>query len=213
MSKLWFFILLLSVTIAHLGAFMSIKTNSKAAFIKPDLKITKITLSSVVLKKDPPAPKIVPKPAPKIVPKPIPKLKKLAPLQELVLEPIPIKQETQDQETKQVPPKPTLAPKSVVDTSSVLDRYTSSVRALISQNLHYPSRAKRYRIQGVVDVSFTILKDGTITAIIVDKKSKNLLKKGALKTLRSLSFKPIPSELKQDTLEISIPIKFSIIGD
>ncbi len=208
MAKLWFTVLLISVTIAHLGAFMSIKSNSKAPLVKPALKITKITLSSVVLKENPPAPKKVPKPAPK----PIQKPKKLAPTKEVILEPIPIKQETQDQEIKQVA-LPTLAPKSVVDTSSILDRYTSSVRALIAQNLHYPSRAKRYRIEGVVVVSFTILKDGTITTIIVDKKSKNLLKKGALKTLRSISFEPIPSELKQDKLEISLPIKFSISGD
>ena len=74
----------------------------------------------------------------------------------------------------------------------------------------YPKRAKRFNIQGVVLVSFRILKNGDVTSIKVLKASKSILKKGAIKTIKELVLKKIPTELKQNNMDITLPIQFKL---
>jgi len=127
---------------------------------------------------------------------------------EPVIEPTPQPQEFVQEEIIEVP-----TPQIVqVDTSSIKDRYTSLIRRLIRENLYYPKAAIRMRMYGTVRVGFVVHKDGSITGVRVLSGGKSLLKKGAIRTIKSISPPPIPSELGVNQLELSIPIEFNKKG-
>ncbi len=209
------------VCVAHFLALQSHISKQKA-ISKPKAKAHHITLSSVIVKKPvpvPPKPKVEPiilppdpepivKPKPK--PKPKPKRKKRVKKPKIVEpvvvpEPI-IKEVIQEPIIEQV-----VAPVVTVDTSSIMDAYKSEIRRQIRKNLFYPKMAKRLRMQGIVQVAFCVLKNGEITDIKVLNNPKKLLGKGAMKTLNSLSLRPIPSELNEQSMDIKIPIEFKLI--
>jgi len=188
---------------------------------KPEAKVHRITLSSVVIKKPvPPKPKVEPiiLPSdpeliiePKVVekpkPKPKPKKKKtkkkrvVKPKVEEIIEPEPVMEPIVEQ---------VVAPVVTVNTASIIDAYTSEIRRKIQKNLYYPKMAKRMRMQDVVEVSFRVSRNGSISNINVLNSPKKLLKNAAIKTLKSLSLKPIPSELGDEYLDITIPIEFKL---
>ncbi len=129
-----------------------------------------------------------------------------------IVEPEPIYEEPIVQE---IVPEPiveqVIAPVVTVDTSSIKDAYTSEIRRKIRENLFYPKMAKRLRMQGVVEVAFRILKNGQITDVRILNAPKKLLAKGAKKTLQRVSLRPIPNELKEQYMDITIPIEFRLI--
>jgi len=89
-------------------------------------------------------------------------------------------------------------------------RYTTLIRELIRKNLFYPRVAKRMHIQGVVHISFVVKKGGDITAIKVLSSTSSILKRGAIKTIKSISPPPIPQSLGKSSLKLSIPIEFKL---
>jgi len=104
-----------------------------------------------------------------------------------------------------------VAPKKVVDTSSIKDAYTSEIRRQIKTHLYYPKIAKRMRMQGIVKVSFLVLADGSIRDIRVLSGAKSVLKKAAIKTIKLLRLKPLPDALGQ-TMVVTVPVGFNIKG-
>lgn len=221
MGKFGVFIAVLALHIFVLQA----EVKKEHAISKPKAKVHRITLSSVVVKKPvvvPPAPIVEPiilppDPEPiveKVKPK---KIKKVRKKPKKVRKKKVVKKRVKVKEPviKELPPEPiveqVIAPVVKVDTSSILDAYTSKIRREIRQNLIYPKMAKRMRMQGVVRVAFDVRKDGSIENIRVLNSPKKLLAKGAMKTLRSLSLPPIPSELNEEYLNIKIPIEFKLI--
>ena len=218
-------VVFIGVVMAHLWVLQSHITK-QSVVSKPKAKVHHITLSSVVVKKPvpiPPKPKVEPiilppdpipepivkpKPKPKKKPKRKKKVKKPKKVEPVVVpEPEPIIEEVvQEPIIDQV-----IAPVVTVDTSSIKDQYTSEIRRQIRKHLFYPKMAKRLRIQGVVQVAFRVLADGTITDIRVLNNPKKLLGKGAKKTLKALSLRPIPTELNEQTMDINIPIEFKLI--
>jgi protein TonB len=115
----------------------------------------------------------------------------------------------------EVKPQPVIeeviAPVVSVDTTSIKDQYTSEIRRQIQKHLYYPKMAKRLRMQGVVRVAFRVLSDGSVTQIRVISSSRKLLSKGAIKTLKSLSLRPIPAALHEKHMDINIPIEFKLV--
>ena len=70
--------------------------------------------------------------------------------------------------------------------------YIDSVKAIIEANKYYPKNAKRRKQEDTVEIRFTILADGSVINIELDKPSRyQRLNKGTL-TLLKKSFKPIP---------------------
>ena len=202
MNKFGFFGIFIAVCVAHLFALQS-QFAKKSVIAKPKAKVHHITLSKVNIKK--PKPIVKPKPKPKPKPKKIVKKQKV--IKPIVLpKPEPVVQAVEPI-LKQV-----ITPVAVIDTTSIKDKYTSEIRRQIQQNLIYPKIAKRLRMQGVVKMTFRVVKNGTITKIKTTNAPKKLLEKGAVKTLKSLSLKPIPTELKEDFLDITIPIEFKLKG-
>ena len=232
------------VLVAHWFALQAQVTQTQAV-AKPQAKIQRITLSSVVVKKPvvvPPQPKVEPiilppdpepvveevkhlvepiilPPDPVLKPKrvkkkPKKKVKKKKHIKKKI-KPLPIVPEVIEEIVEIVPPKPVVqqvvAPVVSVDTSSIRDAYTSEVRRQIQRHLIYPKMAKRMRMQGVVMVKFRVLKDGRVMDIRIIDSPKKLLSKGAKKTLKALVLKAIPSELGEDTMDVTIPIEFKLV--
>jgi len=104
-----------------------------------------------------------------------------------------------------------ITPVVSVDTSSIKDAYTSQIRRKIRENLFYPRIAKRLRMQGVVEVSFRVLKNGQITDVRILNTPQELLKKGAIQTLKRVTLRAIPNELNEQYMDITIPIEFRLI--
>lgn len=213
MGKFGYLAVFTVVAIAHFFALQSVITK-KDAVSKPKAKVHRITLSSVVVKKPvviPPKPKKI-EPIIKPKPKPNPKKrKKKAKKPKKKIKPVVVPKPIVKEVIKEPVIEQVIAPVQTVDTSSIKDAYTSEIRRQIRKHLFYPKMAKRLRMQGIVHVAFRVLKDGTITNIRVINAPKKLLAKGATKTLKMLSLKPIPSVLNESFLDINIPIEFKLI--
>ncbi len=222
MTKTLYFVIFCLVCIVHIVILRSY-INTDKVVAKEKAKIHHITLSRVVVKKTPP-PVIPPEPIIESValpnPKPFVKPKKniLKPKkkkrvkkrikktkvikevkkQKVVSKPSPVKQ------------KQFIAPISKVDTSTIKDRYIKEIRRQIRQKLIYPKIAKRMHIEGEVNIAFVVGKDGDISGIRVVNSSRKILSNGALKTIKSLSLKPIPKALGVSLLKLEVPIEFKL---
>ncbi len=221
MKKFGALLLFISVTIAHILALGWVIHAPKPTLSKK-ANITKITLSSVTIKKPiivPPEPpkKIIkqkpivkkPKPKKKIIKKKKKKRKpRKKPKPEIIeeIQPEPIIEDIPQTTTPPVPQK--AIPQ--IDTASIKAIYTNKIRQSIQYNLIYPKIAKRLRHQGIVQISFRIEKNGTIKNINIISSPKSSLSKGAIKTIKSIKIEPIPKELNINYLDISIPIEFKI---
>ncbi len=221
MGKFGFLGVFIVVSAVHFFALQTYITK-KDAVSKPKAKVHRITLSSVVVKKPvpiPPKPKVEPiilppdpepivKPKPK--PKPKPKRKKKVKKPKIV-EPVVIPEPIVEEVVQEPIVEQVIAPVVTVDTSSIRDQYTSEIRRQIRKHLFYPKMAKRLRMQGIVQVAFRVLQNGDITDIRVINKPKKLLGKGAIKTLKALSLRPIPAALNESSMDINIPIEFKLV--
>jgi len=222
LGKLGAFGIFIVVLVAHIFALQS-SIKKQHAISKSKAKVHRITLSSVVVKKPvvvPPKPIVKPIILP---PEPLPVVK-----EKKVKKPKKRKERKKPRKKKRlkkpimtrepvmhkVTPKPVveqvIAPVVQIDTSSIKDQYTSEIRRQIRKHLIYPRMAKRMRMQGTVRVAFRVLKDGTISDIRVVNDSKKLLARGAIKTLKALSLRPIPEALHESSMDINIPIEFKL---
>ncbi len=227
MRKLGALLLFIGVAIAHILALGSITHTPPKKTVSKKADITKITLSSVTIKKPvvipPKPPKKVIKPKPK--PKPIIKkskkkkilkkrkkrvkkkvVKRVKPKIEEEIQPEPIVEE--EPQIEPTPPPQRAVAK--VDTASIKAIYTNKIRQSIQHNLIYPKIAKRLRHQGIVKVSFRVKKSGKIRDIKVINSPKSSLSRGAIKTIKAIKAEPIPKELNIENLDITIPIEFKI---
>ena len=213
---------------AHLFVLQS-AVHKKEQISKPKAKVHRITLSRVCVKTPivvPPKPKVEPIILP---PDPEP-IEEVQPIVKPVVKQKPVKKKKHKKRVvkkrikkpepivepvKEVIVQPVIeqvvAPKKVVDTSSIKDAYTSEIRRQIKTHLYYPKIAKRMRMQGIVKVSFLVLADGSIRDIRVLSGAKSVLKKAAIKTIKLLRLKPLPDALGQ-TMVVTVPVGFNIKG-
>lgn len=91
--------------------------------------------------------------------------------------------------------------------------YKAELRARIDQNKFYPPMSKRLGQTGVVVVAFTLLEDGNITNIRLEKPSRyERLNDSALEAVKKVyRFKPFPKELSENKMDIKVPLKFVTI--
>ncbi len=99
---------------------------------------------------------------------------------------------------------------TITDLKSI---YKSELRAKIDQNKFYPLMSKRLGQTGVVVVAFTLLEDGNIINVRIDKASQfEPLNASALEAVKKVKFfKPIPKELNTDKFDLKIPVQFVTI--
>ena len=97
---------------------------------------------------------------------------------------------------------------------AIKNAYLAKVRRTIEQCKKYPKAAKRMRQEGVVKVHFTIGKNGGIRNIrLVGKCPYAKLNKAAMKILQEIaSFAPIPKELDERYLSLTVPVRYKILN-
>ncbi len=90
--------------------------------------------------------------------------------------------------------------------------YLMAVRRKIERSKYYPRSAKKLRQSGMVEVRFTILKDGSIKSIeVVSACRHSRLNRAAVKTLEKIgSFKPLPDVFDADELTLKVPINYKL---
>lgn len=96
----------------------------------------------------------------------------------------------------------------------IKNSYLSKVKRTIEQRKRYPKAAKRLKQEGSVTVRFTILGNGRIKNITLLAGSKyKKLNRAAIKTIeRIVSFGPIPKELNEKSMVVTLPIKYEILS-
>ncbi len=98
----------------------------------------------------------------------------------------------------------------VADNSNELNSYKAMIRREIKRSLYYPKMARRMHIGGIVRIHFIVHRDGRISDITVLSSSHSILKKGAIRTMESISLPPFPEKILKKSLSLSIPIEFKI---
>lgn len=91
--------------------------------------------------------------------------------------------------------------------------YKAELRAMIDKNKYYPTLSRRLGQTGTVVVSFTLLEDGNIIDVRIDKPSRyERLNISALDAVKKVErFKPIPKEVGEEKMDIKVPVKFFTI--
>ena len=116
--------------------------------------------------------------------------------------------------TKRTDKKASKAKLSSPKRKAVKNSYLSKVKRTIEQRKRYPKAAKRLKQKGVVTIRFTIMKNGKIKNLMIVKRSKyKRLDRSAINTVRKIvSFEPIPRELNEKSMTVTVPIKYEILS-
>lgn len=115
--------------------------------------------------------------------------------------------------TKQVQPKTSIDQNKIKKEQDKLkNQYLHALRAKINENKHYPRISKRLKEQGVVTISFRVLKTGNFINIkVLKSSSKKRLDKAALEAIMDTnSFMPFDKKIKASYMDIIIPIEFKL---
>jgi protein TonB len=184
--------------------------------VKPKKVIKKPKPKPKPKKKPKPKPKPKPKkkPKPKPEPKPIPKKIIKVPeiqgketyldidddmdlyddIEEDIVEEDAVEVETTQQRVQRV-------------TNEYINNHEDEIRELINDNLYYPRKARKRRLQGEVKVKFVLSLDAKVSNITIISSKSDILSRAAIKTLENLSQKfPKPSE----ELIVNIPIIYKL---
>ena len=174
------------------------KITPKVAKPKPKPKkiIKKKVIKKKVVKK-----KVIPKPIKKIVPIPLPEPK---------IEPVEVEKEILKEEPVVEEEIVQTQMSKAVSTSKV-NEYYALIYEEISKNKYYPKKSRRFKQEDTIPVSFTIDKDGNVSAFKILKESKyRELNKAVKKMFKKMrKFKKPPSGV-QTPLEMSIEINFKL---
>ncbi|MDR1080826.1 MAG: energy transducer TonB [Deltaproteobacteria bacterium] len=93
-----------------------------------------------------------------------------------------------------------------------LEAYKAAVRRRLERRKKYPPAARARRLAGVVRVSFTIARDGSISSpVLVESSGHGILDDEAMALLaRASPLPPIPNGAGLSALNISVPLRFSL---
>jgi protein TonB len=127
-------------------------------------------------------------------------------------------------------PRPVVAPTSVPATPAATttaistpgdsaqarrerDEYIRALMAALLQHRSYPPEARRQRARGVVQLRFTVGRDGHVLASNVARSAGHaVLDEAALAVLAAADPLPaIPPSLGRDTLTVTVPVEYALI--
>ena len=91
--------------------------------------------------------------------------------------------------------------------------YFTELSAWLARHKPYPFQARRRRQQGVVEVRFTLLRNGTLVDALVSKSSGfSLLDRAALQMLQDASPMPaFPDTMVETQRTFTVPISFTLL--
>ena len=175
-------------------------TPPKVKKLKPKPKKKKIVKKKKPVKKKVIKKKVIPK---TVVPKPTP-----LPEPEPVVKPI---VEPQVVEEPVVEEEPELQQESSVSNTSEIDAYFAFIYEEINRNKYYPKKARRFRQEDTVGVSFVIDAQGRVSAFKILKESRyKALNKAVKKMFKKMRKFAKPPQGVQTPLEMKIEINFNL---
>jgi len=97
-------------------------------------------------------------------------------------------------------------------TKNDLEVYLNYIEQTIQQNKFYPKLAKEEKHEGSCILKFQIMRDGTVhNALLDEPTTSSLLNQAALEILERIQkFEPFPSSLKEGSITIAIPLRYSL---
>ena len=120
-----------------------------------------------------------------------------------VKEEIVVHQEVNTTTPKQTEPVQVVIPKE----KEYIDVNLAKISELLSDNLYYPRRARKKRVEGIVVVRFKLFTNAQVDSVSIVSSKHKILSRAAIKTIENLSGKfPKPKE----ELILQIPIKYSL---
>lgn len=95
---------------------------------------------------------------------------------------------------------------------SIEKAYLAKIRNKINRNKKYPPAAKSQKLTGVVTVNFTINRQGAVTSFkIVKGSGHSLLDQEVTALMKRVSpFPPMPKEMTKNSLNLTVPIQFTL---
>ncbi len=105
--------------------------------------------------------------------------------------------------------QPVLSESEIMD---IKEKYINQIYILIEKLKFYPKMAKRLNQEGTVEIIFTILQDGSVVDVKLEKTSNFYsIDKAALEAVGKMKkIEPIPTELNKEKWELILPIKFEL---
>lgn len=90
--------------------------------------------------------------------------------------------------------------------------YFSKLRTAIDKNKTYPKISKRFEEEGLVTLSFIVLKSGLFKDIkLLTSSGSKRLDKAALKALRqTFKFLPFPKNINKPSIHFTLPMQFKL---
>ncbi|WP_424139133.1 energy transducer TonB, partial [Roseomonas chloroacetimidivorans] len=110
------------------------------------------------------------------------------------------------------PVAPTPAPAAApARASSVPPSYVGMIQAALARVQRYPMGARARRAEGVVMMRFTLARDGrVVTARMVRSSGDEDLDAEAEAMLQRVNMPPLPSDWGEATMDLVVPIRFSL---
>lgn len=123
--------------------------------------------------------------------------------------------ETQPEQVviEELPKEPIEEKVEVIDPAKeAMLRYQDMVKQRIEEVRRYPSWAKRQGIEGIVNISFTVLSNGSSRdiKIICSSNSKILDDEAVVTIKRANPFPPIPKDISTSFIRMEVSIVFTL---
>lgn len=107
-------------------------------------------------------------------------------------------------------PAPVAPPSPVAGTGK--DAYLSQIIAHLDAAKHYPPQARKFHIQGVVQLHFVMDRSGHVLTFDIAKSSGRPILDEETRQLiaRAQPLPPIPADWPQQTLNLVVPVEFEL---
>ncbi|MGC2855213.1 energy transducer TonB [Novispirillum sp. DQ9] len=172
---------------------------------------------------EPPTPEPEPEPEPvaeepppvPLPPKPVVERKPPPPPKPVAAKPPPPRQEPPPPAVEAPPARQAVAPRRdepVVSRSNAVPTWQGALLAHLERHKRYPRAAQARRQEGVVEVAFTLDRDGRVLrASLRESSGHRLLDEEALEMLRRAEpLPPPPPEMAGDRIDLVVPVRFFV---